>query len=127
MADLMDSGVLTLCNLVNTAEAGDMPSYKLSPVIAEYFGERTIGINRAYLAKGADEQIDMLVRIWDEGTRPKIGQYAVLTEYRYQENEAGDQFRITLVQPVTDEDGLRVFDLTLERLVDNYEVADADA
>lgn len=127
MADLLDAGVLTLCNLTNTAALGDMASYKLVPVISQFFGERQIGINRAYLAKGADEQVDLLARIWDEGVRPKIGQYAVITKYRYQEDPNGDQYRITLVQPTTNEDGLRVFDLQLERLVDNYEAAEPDA
>ena len=127
MADLLDAGVLTLCNLTNTATLGDMASYKLVPVISQFFGERQIGINRAYLAKGADEQVDLLARIWDEGVRPKIGQYAVITKYRYQENPNGDQYRITLVQPTTNEDGLRVFDLQLERLVDYYEAAQPDA
>lgn len=127
MADLLDAGVLTLCNLTNTAALGDMASYKLVPVISQFFGERQIGINRAYLAKGADEQVDLLARIWDEGIRPKIGQYAVITKYRYQENPDGDQYRITLVQPTTNEDGLRVFDLQLERLVDFYEAAEPDA
>lgn len=127
MADLLDAGVLTLCNLTNTAALGDMASYKLVPVISQFFGERQIGINRAYLAKGADEQVDLLARIWDEGVRPKIGQYAVITQYRYQEDPNGDQYRITLVQPTTNEDGLRVFDLQLERLVDNYEAAQPDA
>ena len=127
MADLLDAGVLTLCNLTNTAALGDMASYKLVPVISQFFGERQIGINRAYLAKGADEQVDLLARIWDEGVRPKIGQYAVITKYRYQENPDGDQYRITLVQLTMNEDGLRVFDLQLERLVDYYEATQPDA
>ena len=121
MADLLDAGVLTLCNLTNTAALGDMASYKLVPVISQFFGERQIGINRAYLAKGADEQVDLLACIWDEGVRPKIGQYAVITKYRYQENPDGDQYRITLVQPAMNEDGLRVFDLQLMRIEENYD------
>ena len=121
MADLLDAGVLTLCNLTNTAVLGDMARYKLVPVISQFFGERQIGINRAYLAKGADEQVDLLARIWDEGVRPKIGQYAVITKYRYQENPDGDQYRITLVQPTKNEDGLRVFDLQLMRIEENYD------
>ena len=121
MADLLDAGVLTLCNLTNTAALGDMASYKLVPVISQFFGERQIGINRAYLAKGADEQVDLLARIWDEGVRPKIGQYAVITKYRYQENPDGVQYRITLVQPTMNEDGLRVFDLQLMRIEENYD------
>lgn len=120
MAQLLDSGIVSICNLVNKAEVGDMPKYELEEKFKQYFGERSIGLTRSYLAKGADEQVDMVIRIWNEGNRPKIGQYAVLTAYEYQEGKKGDQYCITLVQPTTDDDGLKVFDLTLQRLEENY-------
>lgn len=121
MAELKDDGLVTVCNLQNTAESGAMPVYKLAEVFTQYFDERNISMNRAYLARGVDEQIDMVIRIDNEGSRPKIGQYAVLQYYDGQEDEKGDQFRIDLVQPMTDEDGLKVFDLTLSRLEKNYD------
>ena len=127
MADLLNSGTITLCNLVNVADPGDMAKYNLAYVTSQYFGERQIGITRAYLARGADQQVDMVVRIWDEGIRPRIGQYAVLTDYSYQDDPDGDQFRIDLVQPTLDEDGLRVFDLTLSRLEKNYDANFSEA
>lgn len=120
---LLDSGILTICDLENTAGNGAMPAGKLVKKESFFFGERTVGINRAYLAMGADSRIDMLVRIHDEGVRPKIGQYALLENYHGQENADGDQYRITLVQAILDDDGLRAYDLTLERMASNYDVA----
>ena len=121
MADLLDSGTITLCSLVNNALPGDMAKYTLHELITQSYGERQIGINRAYLARGADMQVDMVVRIWDEGVRPRIGYYAVLTDYKWQDDPEGDQFRIDLVQPTLNDDGLQVFDLTLSRLEKNYD------
>ncbi len=121
MADLLDSGIITICKLVDIALPGDMTKYKLKKIITQNYDERLIGLNRAYLARGADTQVDMVVRIWDEGVRPRIGYYAVLTDYKWQEDPCGDQFRIELVQPILDDDGLQVFDLTLSRLEKNYD------
>lgn len=121
MADLLDSGTVTLCKLVNYALPGDMAKYKLKKIISQNYDERQIGLNRAYLARGADMQVDMVIRIWDEGVRPRIGYYAVLTDYKWQDDPEGDQFRIDLVQPTLNEDGLQVFDLTLYRLEKNYD------
>lgn len=121
MADLLDSGTVTLCKLVNYALPGDMATYKLKKIISQNYDERQIGLNRAYLARGADMQVDMVIRIWDEGVRPSIGYYAILTDYKWQDNPCGDQFRIDLVQPTINEDGLQVFDLTLSRLENNYD------
>ncbi len=121
MAQLMDDGVVTICDLINTAEAGDMPVYRLSGLFTQYYAERTISLTRSYLAKGVDERVDMVIRIANERQRPHIGQYAILRYYDEQENENGDQFRIDLVQPMTDDDGLKVFDLTLSRLEENYD------
>lgn len=126
MAELRDDGLVTVCKLENTAEAGDMPVYRLTGLFTSYYGERQISLTRSYLARGVDEQVDMVIRIADDGYRPRIGQYAVLRFYSGQEKDAGDQYRINLVQPITDEDGLRAYDLTLSRLEENYDVTLAE-
>ena len=122
-----DDGQITFCNLKNSADNGSMPVYKLEAIQTQNFEERSIGITRAYLAKGANEQIDMLLRVFNEGLRPKIGMYAVLKYYEGQEDmKNGDQFRITLVQPEVDDDGLRIYDIQLQRMEDNFN-ADTDS
>lgn len=120
MADLYDSGLVTICALENTAEDGNMPVYKLTELFTQSFEEKTVSLTRSYLARGVDQRVDMVIRIASDGFRPKIGQYAILTYYEGQESENGDQFRIDLVQATTDEDELRVYDLTLYRLEENY-------
>lgn len=119
--NLMDDGLVQFFNLTNTAEAGAMPVYTLSALGGpQGFAEVTVGVSRQYLAKGVDEQIDMMIQIWPEAIRPKIGQIAVLTYYEYQENENGDQFRIDNVQRI-DADGLQFFQISLQRLEKNYD------
>lgn len=112
---LLDSGTVEICDLLNETTNACMPKEILKPVLTQLYGEKAIGINRAYLAKGVDEQVDMVIEIWDEGTRPKIGQYAVLVENN-------EQYQITLVQPAKNDDGLKIFDLTLRRLEDYYDL-----
>lgn len=109
-----DDGVLTVYKTVNTAESGAMPAETLQKVSEHYYGERTVGYGRQYAARAVNEQVDLLVRIWqDRGVR--IGMLAV--------PEDGEQYRITNVQHLDDDSGLAVTDLSLERLGDNYDAA----
>lgn len=117
---MMDAGLVTICTLENTAQAGDMPKMRLVAGDTFQFEERVVGYGRQYTAMGVGEQVDMLIRIWRENVR--IGMYALLTDYEGQENEDGDQYRITNVQQITDDDGLKVTDLTLTRLDELYEL-----
>lgn len=111
---LRDDGTLRVCRLDNTAPAGAMPVMRLVPVARFWYGERTVGYGRIYAAAGVNEEIDMLVRV--AYTRAaRAGMYAVLGN--------GEQYRITHVQQVTDDDGLRATDLTLARVEENYDVA----
>lgn len=111
---LLDSGTLTICKIGYADDSGKTPKGKLFPLREHYYGERTVGYGRQYAAKGANEQVDMLVRIWqDRGAR--IGMYAVL--------ENGEQYRIDNVQQLKDDDGLAVTDLTMRRLDDLYDIA----
>ena len=110
---ILDSGRLWCCTLSNTAPNGSMPKEKLHKEREYLFGERTVGYGRQYAAKGVNEQVDMLVRVWQDRCI-RIGMYALVNEE--------EQFRITNVQHLTDEDGLKVTDLTLQRLDDLYDV-----
>lgn len=115
---IFDSGMVRICTLRNTAEPGSMPNEALVPVLSALFGERTVGYNRFYQAQGVNEQVDMLIRIW-RTTEARIGMYAVLS---HSENDG--QYRITNVQQMLDEDGLKVTDLTLKRMDDLYEITE---
>lgn len=111
---LLDSGVIEVCRLENNTEAGNKPREILVPIQKHFYGERIVGYGRQYAAKGVNEQIDMIARVWqDRGIR--IGMYAVV--------DGADQYRIDNVQHLYDEDGIRVTDLTLSRLEDLYDVS----
>jgi len=114
---MFDAGKVSICNLENKAAPGRMPVNTLVPVAVAYFGERTVGYNRYYAAQGVNQQIDLLIRVW-RCNAVKIGMYAVLSM-----SENDGQYRITNVQHLLDDDGLKVTDLTLSRLEENYDVA----
>ena len=131
---MRDDGVLFVCDLVNDAANGLMPSETLSIVNKYWFENRTIGFSRFYTAQGVNQRVDRLVRVpWDMSIQ--IGQYAVLGN--------GEQFRITMVshgedtnprtkmvdskyyrQPVIA--GLKYTELTLTRLENYYAVATSE-
>ena len=109
-------GTLKICNLVNIAEPGEMPTEKLNIVSYHYYGERTVGYGRQYAAMGVSQQVDKLVRIWRADV--SVEQYVVLDD--------GHQYRIDFVQHMEDDDGLKVTDLTLYRLDSNFDVVEVD-
>lgn len=110
---ILDAGILRICKVDTEGENGTMQKEHLIPLRECFYGERTVGYGRHYAAKGASEQIDLLVRIWeDRGIR--AGMYVVL--------ENDDQYRVEFVQHLLDEDGLRITDLTLIRLDDLYDI-----
>ena len=112
-----DDGLITIYTLEEVEEPGDMPKEQLVKQSEHLFGERTVGYGRQYAAKGVDEQVDELVRIWEDRTI-RIGMYAIIGD----DPETGEQFRIDNVQHLKDEDGLKVTDLSLRRLDDLYDI-----
>ena len=114
---MLFEGTLKICNLQDTAGPGEMPTEKLVVQSYHYYGDRTIGYGRQYAAMGVEQQVDRLVRIWrDESVH--VRQYALLDD--------GKQYRIDMVQHLTDEYGLKVTDLTLFRLDANFDVEGVD-
>lgn len=123
---MKDDGIVNICDLINEAADGEMPKEKLQKLRAHMFEERIIGYGRQYAAKGANERVDMQIRIWRDA-QVHIGQYALLSDYEGQVNPEGDQYRIDNVQQVRDSNGLKVTDLTLYRMDELYEVINADS
>lgn len=114
----MDAGVLTLCELVNTADAGRMPVQKLNAVACGYYEDRLVGYNRYFAAAGVNEQVDLMTRVWRMPCA-RAGMYAVLSC-----GENDGQYRIVQVQHLLNDDGLKITDLTLQRLDEKYELAE---
>lgn len=110
---MLDSGLVRICSLQKINENGGMPKFSLVEQFTVFFQERTIGVNRLYAALGANRQIDALIRIW-ENREVLTDMYCVL--------EDGTQFRISQIQHLKDDDGLKVSDLTLERVGTFYDI-----
>lgn len=108
---MRDAGILTLYNLTSTTTSGDMPIEKLEALGTAYYAEKTVGYNRIYAARGADEQIDMIVRCYNTDV-PYAAKYVIL--------EDGNQYQISVKQKMVDEDAT---DLTLVRLEEYFDVA----
>lgn len=107
-----DDGILKVCSVVNSAANGQKPVYKLSERQSFYFSYDILGINRYFTALNSKMRIDAVVNIpeWHEIDSRDV---VVLEDDR--------QYRLTLIQPQLDIDGLRITKLSLERIDENYE------
>ena len=111
----LDDGIVYLCSLEDVSKPGAKPQEKLTRIARHYFEERTVSFRRQYAAKGANEHIDMLIRIHYD-PKARIGTVAVLGN--------GDQYRIDNVANAYDADTrLRYTELTLSRLENFYDFA----
>ena len=108
-----DDGILTIYAVKNIGEPGMMPVTGLVEKEKYYYGFDTLGINRYYTALQAQQQIEFVVNIpgWGEISATDI---CALDD--------GSQFRIVMRQPTTDEDGIRITKLSLERMDEKYAV-----
>lgn len=116
--ETFDDGIVEIKSEESIQEPGNMPKQELVTKSRHFFGERTVGYGRQYAAKGVNEQVDRLIRVWEDRSI-RIGMQAVITELNVTE-----QYRIDNVQHLLNDDGLKVTDLTLRRLEDLYEVDD---
>lgn len=107
-----DDGILTVCELTNIAANGQKPVYRLSVRESFYFGFDVVGFNRYYTALNAKVQIAHVVNIpgWN-----------VINPNDVIVLEDETQFRLSQVQPMLDDNGLRITKLSLERITESYE------
>lgn len=109
-----DDGIVNVYIITNTAEAGKKPVKGLSFRESFYFGFDTLGINRYYTALQANQQIEAVINIPGWNSIPARSAVAVM--------EDDSQFLIQMVQPMLDEDGLRITKLSLERIGEDFAV-----
>lgn len=109
-----DDGIVKIYEITQQTAAGTMPIKGLTYKESFYFGYDVLGINRYYTALQANQQIEAVINIpgWNE-INPAV-HIAVL--------ENGNQYRVRMAQPTTDEDGIRITKLTLERMHEKYVV-----
>ena len=112
----LDNGTLEIGIAENRAPRGGTPrmviATRFEPV---FYGELQISYGRQYTAKGVGQQIDRLVRVWQD-RRVSIGMVAIL--------DGEEQYRIDDISHHLDKRGEPVTDLTLRRLEKLYELAD---
>lgn len=106
-----DDGILTVYIVTNGAAPGDKPAYALTEKAKHYFCYDTLGITRYYTALQADQHIAAVVCVpdWPD---IKVTDIVVL--------EDGTQFTVQMVQPGKDKNGLRMTQLSLERVKQDY-------
>lgn len=109
---MFDDGILTIYTVENTAPPGDMPTDGLVEKTSHYFKDMKVGINRFYLAKQNNNEIERVVRIWQD--REITTDMVCICD--------GVQYKIVQVQHFFNANNLRVTELTLERLGELYGV-----
>lgn len=117
-----DDGIVGVYELTQVKVPGKMPTEGLSLKERFYFGYETLGINRYYTALQANQQIEAVISIPGWNTIKANTHIAVIADPDGLLDSTCDQYRIVMVQPTTDEDGLRITRLSLERIGDGYAV-----
>ena len=114
-------GILFICKLENTAEAGFMPVQELVPLVQAYYRKRTVGYNRMYAAMGANKEISLLVRCFNTEVPDYNEQLYVLFAKTQDDDVVIEQFRVSAIQEIV-EDG--AIDLTLSKMEEFYNVSE---
>lgn len=117
-----DDGIVGVYELTERKVPGKMAVKGLQEKERFYFGYETLGINRYYTALQASQQIEAVVSVPGWVMIPANRHIAVIADPDGNLTSECDQFRIVMVQPTTDEDGLQITRLSLERLGENYVV-----
>lgn len=117
-----DDGILGVFELTEEKVPGKKPIEGLKIKELFCFGYETLGINRYYTALQAKQEIEAVVSV--PGWIPiKANRHiAVIADMCGKLHAGCDQFRIVMVQPTTDEYGLRITRLSLERIGEKYAV-----
>lgn len=109
-----DDGILKIYRPENTAAKGGKPVIVLKLKSQHYYEYDVLGYNRYYTALQARQQLEAVVNIpdWHNITATDI---CALHD--------GTQYRLATIQPMIDDDGLRMTKLSLERLGEAYVVS----
>lgn len=107
-----DDGIVRICEVTNIVGNGEKPRKGLRVKESFFFGYDVLGLNRYYIAKQANQQIEAVINIPGWNALNAGQSVAVL--------EDGSQYLIQLIQPQLDDDGLRITKLSLERITQEY-------
>lgn len=112
-----DDGILSVFRPQNTAGPGDKPQPGLTFRGRYYYGFASLGVTRYYAAMQAGQDVSAIVTVpgWDDIITNDI---VVLDD--------GRQYWAEMVQPETDEFGLRITRITLGVLSVDYQIPTED-
>lgn len=106
MAYTFDDGIVDIREKVNIAALGDKPMYDFRTRVSLYFGYEKTGIVRNYAAKQAGDTLDDVIHVYQDRSISAGRDIAEINEREY---------KILQVQHGTDDDGIAVTVLSLER------------
>lgn len=106
MAYTFDDGIVRICEKVNIAASGNKPVYDFKTRVSLYFGYEKTGIVRNYAAKQAGDTLDEVIHVYQERSISAGRDIACIDDRQY---------TILQAQHGTDEDGIPITILSLER------------
>ena len=115
---MFDGGEAKIYKITDTSQPGDMPTEGIVLQSTYLFEERSIGMTRTYMAMQSNAKVDRLIRIWQDRSAD-VGCVCVITDGI----ETDTQYRVVANQHTVNENGLKVTDLTLERLGTIYDIS----
>ena len=115
MAYTFDDGIVDIKEIVNIAEQGNKPVYDYRTKISLYFGYEKTGVIRNYAAKQAGDTLDDVIHVYQERSISAARDIAEID---------GRKYKILQAQHGTDEDGIPITILSLERKEDHQETAE---
>ena len=121
---MFDGGEVKIYKITDISQPGDMPVEGLALQSTCYFEERSIGMTRNYMAMQSNAKVDRLIRIWQDRA-VTVDCVCVIFDGSKVEDyvEVGVQYRVAANQHTVNENGLKVTDLTLERLGTLYDIS----
>lgn len=111
-----NDGLVTICTVTDAARPGYQPRPEPAPKLTLRYQERRLGIQRVYLAKQDQVELERVLRV------PRTGR---VSAQDLAVTEDGRQYRVDLIQSV---DGVYPpsEDLTLAKLEQKYDVSKLD-
>ena len=112
-----DDGILTVYRPQNTAGPGDKPQPGLKFIGRHYYSISSLGVTRYYAAMQAGQDVSAVVAVpgWNDIVTNDV---IVLDD--------GQKYGAEMVQPETDEFGLRIMRVTLGVLSVDYQIPTED-
>lgn len=105
-----DDGIVFFYDKVNTAEPGNKPVYALRETARACFHRDELGVTRYYYALQAGRQVEAVISVYRDAP-VRVGQIAAID---------CTQYRVDMVQPTTDDDGIEITRVTLVHTEEHY-------